>query len=141
MRTLFVDTAYWIALLNPQDNLHTRARSLSTSLGAVRMVTSEMVLAELLNDFGSRGAALRRAASSLVTQIYRDEELVLTPQTSSLFREALDLYAAREDKVWSLTDCASFRIMESLGIHEALAHDRHFEQAGFRALLRGGQES
>lgn len=138
MRTLFVDTAYWIAVLNPQDSLHTRVRSLSASLGTVRLVTSEMVLTELLNDFASRGAKLRRAASRLVAQVYRDEVLVLTPQTSSLFREALDLYSAREDKAWSLTDCASFRIMENLGIQEALAHDRHFEQAGFRALLRGG---
>ena len=40
------------------------------------------------------------------------------------------------DQHWSLTDCASFIVMEERGISEALAYDRDFEQAGFTALLR-----
>jgi uncharacterized protein len=47
--------------------------------------------------------------------------------------EALQLY---HDKEWSHTDCASFRVMEKEGIGEALTYDRHFEQAGFKALMR-----
>ncbi|EKE25438.1 MAG: hypothetical protein ACD_5C00161G0004, partial [uncultured bacterium] len=46
------------------------------------------------------------------------------------------LYKRMADKDWSLTDCASFEIMKARGITEALAHDHHFEQAGFTALLR-----
>jgi predicted nucleic acid-binding protein len=45
-------------------------------------------------------------------------------------------YQTRPDKSWSLTDCSSFLIMESEGIEAALTYDRHFEQAGFQALLR-----
>jgi predicted nucleic acid-binding protein len=41
-----------------------------------------------------------------------------------------------QDKEWSLTDCISFLLMRERGIHEALTHDHHFEQAGFVALLR-----
>ncbi len=40
------------------------------------------------------------------------------------------------DKEWSITDCASFEVMQARGISEALARDLHFEQAGFVALLR-----
>ena len=40
------------------------------------------------------------------------------------------------DKSWSLTDCASFLIMEEEGVTDALSHDRHFAQAGFQTLLR-----
>lgn len=40
----------------------------------------------------------------------------------------------RGDKAWSLTDCSSFLIMQDLGITEALAFDRHFEQAGFKVI-------
>ena len=47
----------------------------------------------------------------------------------------MDLYNARDDKDWSLTDCISFIVMKEHGITEALTGDRHFEQAGFRALL------
>ena len=46
------------------------------------------------------------------------------------------MYRQMLDKEWSLTDCASFALMKERGIAEALAHDRHFEQAGFVALLR-----
>ena len=40
------------------------------------------------------------------------------------------------DKGWSLTDCASFIIMEDEGLTIALTHDQHFIQAGLQALLR-----
>jgi len=52
------------------------------------------------------------------------------------FQDALALYEQSSDKEWSLTDCSSFLIMRELKITEALAHDKHFEQAGFDALLR-----
>jgi predicted nucleic acid-binding protein len=35
-----------------------------------------------------------------------------------------------------LTDCISFVVMEDEGISEALTGDKHFEQAGFKALLK-----
>ena len=53
-----------------------------------------------------------------------------------LFQRGWDFYEARIDKDWSLTDCLSFVVMQERGVNEALAHDHHFEQAGFRALLR-----
>jgi predicted nucleic acid-binding protein len=49
---------------------------------------------------------------------------------------ALTLYSQRLDKEWGLTDCNSFLIMQQQAITEVLAHDEHFAQAGFIALLR-----
>jgi predicted nucleic acid-binding protein len=43
MRTVFADAGYWIALVNPDDDLHHRAKSVSASLAPLRIVTSEMV--------------------------------------------------------------------------------------------------
>ena len=48
----------------------------------------------------------------------------------------LDLYRARPDKRYSLTDCISMQTMRKEGITEVLTNDRHFEQEGFRALFR-----
>ena len=48
----------------------------------------------------------------------------------------MELYFARTDKEWSLTDCVSFEIMRMQGTAEALTADHHFEQAGFTALLK-----
>jgi uncharacterized protein len=136
-RAVFVDTSYWIALLNPRDQLHERARSLSHSLGNIRMVTSEIVFVELLNDCSGRGETLRRGAARLIERLRRNPNLRIVPQSSLQFQKALSLYANRSDKAWSLTDCSSFQIMDHDGLTRALTHDHHFEQAGFRALLSG----
>jgi len=40
------------------------------------------------------------------------------------------------DKEWGLTDCISFIVMGDHGLTDASTTDEHFEQAGFRALLR-----
>lgn len=136
MKTLFADTGYWIALLNSGDELHQKARSLTVALMPFHLVTSEMVLCELLNAFSKQGTYLRRVAVSLVKQSKADPNIEIVPQDSELFRKALELYEQRPDQAWSHTDCASFQIMQQRNILEALAYDKHFEQAGFVPLLR-----
>jgi uncharacterized protein len=134
MKLVFADTGYWAALLHPRDGLHEAAKSASKSLGPVRIVTTEMVLAELL------AALCKLPTRSLVTRgvdsIRQNPNVEVVPQTSLQFAAAYERYRTFADKEWSLTDCASFELMASRGIHEALAHDQHFEQAGFIALLR-----
>ena len=136
MKAVFADAQYWIALLNRHDGLHDAAKKASAARGAAPLMTSEMVLAEVLDFFSERGEQARSAAASLVRRLLSDSKITVVPQTSSQFSEALALYAERKDKHWSLTDCASFCIMQKAGLTEALTHDLHFEQAGFKALLR-----
>jgi uncharacterized protein len=136
MSARFADSAYWVALLNPQDALHQRAMSQSRSLGRDRLITTEMVLTEVLNFFAERGSAPRRAAADLVERLRQVGNVRIIPQTSAQFADALQLYRTRQDKEWSHTDCASFRITARERITQALTYDRHFEQAGFKALLR-----
>jgi uncharacterized protein len=137
MKKVFADTGYWIALLNPNDELHLKARGVTASLSSnIRIVTSEMVFTELLNAFSKQGTFLKRTAVSLINQSVSNPNIEIVPQTSELFISALELYNQRLDQGWSHTDCASFKIMEIQNIIEALAYDKHFEQAGFIALLR-----
>ena len=49
---------------------------------------------------------------------------------------ALDLYHQPADKGWTLTDCVSFVIMRERNVTDVLTGDKHFEQAGFAALLK-----
>ena len=53
MKTVFADTDYWVALLNPQDDLHEIATHFSKPLYPDDIVTSEGVLTEVLNDFSN----------------------------------------------------------------------------------------
>lgn len=76
------------------------------------------------------------AASKAVKTLRSSPSVTVVPQTSDQFQRALARYEERIDKDWSLTDCASFLIMEAEGIEAVLTHDQHFAQAGFQALLR-----
>jgi uncharacterized protein len=135
MTRVFADAGYWIALLNPKDSLHAKAKHVSTILGRTRIITSEVVLAEVLNAFANKGEVLRRAACSLVDKIGSNPNAEVVPMTSSAFIQALVRYRSRVDKTWRVTDCMSFLIMEQKGITDALSGDRDFQQAGFNALL------
>lgn len=136
MMDIFADAVYWVALINPRDQLHEQAREASIALSGVRIITSEWVLTELLNCFAEGKPELRRGASNVVASIRASTNVVIIPQTSSGFTVAFQLYRDRTDKGWSLTDCSSFLIMRQYGIDSALTFDKHFEQAGFSALLR-----
>ena len=121
---------------NPRDQWHEGAESITAQLGNVRIVTSQMVLVEFLNFMSGRGQQMREAALSAVRNLTETPSVEIVPQSSVQFDSAVTLYSSRLDKDWSLTDCASFVLMEQMNIPEALAHDHDFEQAGFIALLR-----
>jgi len=136
MRRVFADTAYWIALLNRRDRLHARAVECCADFNSGVIVSTEMVLTEVLNHFSLGPSEFRQAAVALVGRLDASPSHEIIPMTSGQFRNALDLYRQRPDKQWSLTDCASILIMQEKGIGEALTYDNHFVQAGFAALLR-----
>jgi predicted nucleic acid-binding protein len=136
MKKVFADADYLVALLNPMEQLNQKAKAVSRALGQSRMITSEMVLAEVLAFYAESGPSLRSAAVNVALKLANDPNTTVIPQTSIQFREAVSLYHQRTDKSWSLTDCASFIIMREEGATDALTHDHHFEQAGFKALLR-----
>jgi uncharacterized protein len=72
----------------------------------------------------------------LLQSAQENPAIEIVTQTPDRFQQALTLYRQRPDQAWSHTDCASFCIMQQQSIREALADDKHFEQAGFVALLR-----
>ena len=136
MKSVFADADYWIALLNPHDQLHDKARSVSSRYSGYRVFTSEMVLVEVLAAFAAKGPTLRQTALRLAENLRDNPNTNLVPQTSVQFQAALELYKERQDKDWSLTDCASMLIMRQEGIRESLSYDKHFVQAGLIPLLR-----
>lgn len=136
MKTVFADTGYWTAILNSDDGLHQTAITVTASMVSLRIVTSEMVFTEVLNSFSRQGAYLRQNAITLIERTIRQSNVEVALQTSELFHQALNLYQQRPDQSWSLTDCASFCLMQQQKILEALTYDKHCEQAGFIALLR-----
>lgn len=136
MRAVFLDTSGLIALASESDAQHDRALSIARALRekSARYVTTEWVLFELANCL--RHPSTRQVAHRVAGELLRDTEVEIILSSRPLLDRALDLYGKRLDKTWSLTDCASFVAMKDRDLTDAFTHDRDFEQAGFRALLR-----
>jgi uncharacterized protein len=66
---------------------------------------------------------------------YQTDNIHVVGIDSDLFMEGLALYQSRSDKMWGLTDCLSFVVMQTQNLTEAMTADHHFVQAGFRALM------
>jgi hypothetical protein len=65
-----------------------------------------------------------------------DPLVEVIPVSEALYQRGFQLYAQRIDKDWGIIDCISFVVMQEQGLTDALTTDIHFQQAGFRALLR-----
>jgi uncharacterized protein len=135
MRRFFVDAFYWIALLNPRDQWHARVLAFATTLDAYHFYTTDEVLTELLAFYSTSNPTVRTRAVTFVRAILDDEDITVIPQTRAGFLHALDLYAARPDKQYSLTDCHSMQVMRREGLTDVLTNDHHFTQEGFHIVF------
>ena len=133
MREVFADTFFYLALVSRDDAFHQRAVRAAADLRG-RVITTAWVLTEVADALCS--PAQRPIFLSLMDHLRGDEKVTIVSPTLEWFDRGLELYAERPDKDWSLTDCISFLVMEHHGLTEALTADHHFEQAGFKALLK-----
>jgi predicted nucleic acid-binding protein len=109
--------------------------TLNSTLGAVRLVTTDEVLAEVLTFCSRNGPVWRGKAATMARRTRSNPDVDVLPQSRADFDAALGFYEARLDKSNSLTDCRSLLAMRALGISEALTNDHHFTQEGFTILF------
>ena len=133
---VFLDTGYTIALSVESDEYHERAEELAEQLEAekTRFITTRAILLETGNALSKE--RYRQAAIALLDALEEDPSVEIVPLSEELFAKAFELFRNRPDKEWGLVDCISFIVMQERGLTEALTPDKHYEQAGFRALLR-----
>ncbi|MDX2241039.1 MAG: PIN domain-containing protein [Leptolyngbyaceae cyanobacterium bins.302] len=130
---LFLDTAFIQALLNPRDDYHNQAKQLFPRIRAASEVwITEAIFAEVGNALS---AFNRNGAFQFIQQCYRTDNIKIVSVDTELLMQALALYQSRPDKTWGLTDCISFVVMQQQNLTDAVTSDRHFVQAGFRALM------
>lgn len=135
MTEYFVDTAFWIALIDTKDQYHQQAYDWSNRIEG-RLITTQAVLLETANTFSR--PAWRQPAIALIEHLSNRQDITIVPFTEASWRAGWQLFCQRPDKSWSLTDCISFEVMHDKALEVALTSDLHFEQAGFRALLVSG---
>jgi predicted nucleic acid-binding protein len=132
MSAVFADTSFYLAVLSPDDAAHEKALAVGRRQRSV--VLTDFVLLELGNALS--GPRWRELFSRMVIHIRANANVRIIPASRALLDRGLELFSRRSDKRWSLTDCTSFAVMREEGLTDALTTDHHFEQAGFKALLR-----
>ena len=132
MNDIFADAFYYIALLNPKDRAHARASQIAGTL-TQPVITTIWVLVEVADALNSPNR--RRSTHQFLERLTTQPSTTIITADQEWYAKGMDLYGARPDKDWSLTDCISFAAMAEFGLTDALTGDHHFEQAGFRALF------
>jgi predicted nucleic acid-binding protein len=126
---VFIDTSAVLALLNPDDAHHDRARRSFETLRSkeVPLVTTSYVLVEtyalLSRRMGLEAVqAFRTTMAPLIEVVWVDEEV---------HESGLDLLLERNQRRLSLVDVVSFLTIHENRIERVFAFDRHFDQEGF----------
>jgi uncharacterized protein len=132
-RRAFVDSAGFLALVNPHDTCHQAAKKTWQRLTDEHWATftTNSVVAECHALFLARlghdnAVAFLRQMEQTSTTIVR-----VTPVDEDQARKLIYQY---HDKDFSLTDATSFAVMERLGITHAFTFDDHFSQYGLTVL-------
>src|SRR4051794_13915037 len=100
---VFADTFYYIALLDPRGQAHSRALELVDDR-SIRQVTTEFVLLELADGFAGRD---KQGFLKLLARLDTDDRITIHPISSELYQSGLARYRQYRDKAWTLTDCIS----------------------------------
>ncbi len=129
----FIDTLFVVALINQRDRYHEQATEMADLYEGQPLLTTEGVLLEIGNAL-ARG--YKAEAVEVIQGFLSSPDVQVVRLTPELFDRAFALYQSHQDKEWGLIDCISFIVMGNAGVSDALTFDRHFVQAGFRALLR-----
>ncbi len=135
LRDVFVDSGAFFAFLVSNERLHKPAETCLRRLQAEQrqLITTDYILDESITLLKARGM------SGIVPRLFdlmeRSEHLVVEWIAEDRFFAARDFLLKHNDHDYSFTDCTSFVVMQELRIEDALTADRHFQEAGFRALL------
>jgi predicted nucleic acid-binding protein len=130
---VFVDTSAFYALLDADDENHSRSAETWRHIMASdeqHVVATNYVLVETFALIQSRLGleAVREFQENMVSVLSVE---FVTPEIHRLGIAAL-LAASRRGL--SLVDCISFQVMRDLGIKSVFTFDGHFQQYGFSPL-------
>lgn len=133
---VYVDTAALIALSNKTDGFHQLASQVNQQLIAEQytFLTTNAVILELANAFSR--VRYKPLVISLIEAIQYSAKWHYLTIDETLMAQGLSLFKQRLNKDWSLVDCLGIHLARQFQITEIFTTDHHFEQAGFRILLK-----
>lgn len=139
MKRVFADTVFLFGKVNPEDDHHDTALAAEAELVDAQIVTTDVVLTELL-AMSRNDPTLRAAAAKLVREMLNKRNVIIVRLDADLFERGLVRYERQRDSAYSLVDCISMEVMKRFNIQEVLTADRDFQHAGFTRLMRNPRE-
>lgn len=130
MKTVFVDTSGFYALLDGSDPFHPTAKDLfsRSQTESWRLVTTNYVVHETWAVIQTRlGWA---AVDAWLDRVLRHCEIIWITEPIHALGVAR-CRQARERRL-SLTDCLSIEVMRRQGIYEVVGEDEHLRREGFQ---------
>lgn len=134
MKSIFVDTAAWIAAADSADISGPSvrdARDQWLSEGGI-LVTTDYVVDETLTTIRFRLGL--DAAEAWWRQLEGSTRLRIESVGETRRERARSLFFGYRDKDFSFTDCCSFVVMRELRIRRVMTLDHHFRQMGFEVV-------
>lgn len=113
-----------------QGLYHAQARKIFHDIarGEYGLVITSYVRAE------THALLVGRAGRDIALRFLEDTSWVVERVSPEDEERAMEILRTYHDKDFSLTDAASFVVMERFGIDTAIAFDQHFQQYGFKVL-------
>lgn len=129
MPKLLADTSALLALALDDDNHHAAATSFVRQYPNARFVVTELIVAE----FATRGRVRLGAArvATLARSFLSSRRYDVVFVDGDVLAAALAHLERFADKRLSLADCASFELMDRLGLRAAFTFDRDFRDCGY----------
>lgn len=132
MTKTLIDTSFTVAVVNDKDENHEKSLQLAVDYNGKQLIVTDAVILEIGNYFSRR---YKKRCVEIIENFFASEEIEIVRFDERLFNKAFELYKSHRDKTWGLVDCISFVVMREHNITDALTSDKHFVQAGFRALM------
>jgi len=136
---IFVDTAAWAALADPQDSFHTNAGVIYKDFvrQRQRLITTNLIISETYTFIHRR--MNHRAAVKFLTDIKGMSRLTKLYSTERLETQAEEILRLYSDQDFSFADAVSFAVMREQGITTVFSSDHHFLIAGFTLAQASGR--
>lgn len=90
MRKVFVDTQYFVALLNRNDQWRQTALKAQKEISDARLVATEVILIEVLNFLCKQGPMLRSRVVRFVRHVLEDADFKVISKLNRCFLMALN---------------------------------------------------
>ena len=128
---LLADTGALIALFNPRDSLHQRAKKFVRQQAGARFVLTELIVSETITRLAARTDGTHAAEVGAALLASRRYEVLFID--TELLEGGLAHLRRFSDKRLSLVDGVSFAVIRALGLDGSFTFDRDFRDCGFNS--------